>query len=86
MPARLKRAARYRAHAVSCLNSAEAAPDSAQRRPLLAVAQHFYLLAQEQIDQFEQRRGKPPPGPRHPPPDPNGSQYAEIGSVSVRRA
>jgi hypothetical protein len=59
MPARLKRAARYRAHAVSCLSSAEAAPDPAKRRALLGVAQHFYLLAQEQIDQFEKRRGRP---------------------------
>ena len=49
MPTPLKRAARYQAHAVTCLTNAEAAPDEVTRRAHLAVARHFYLLAEEQI-------------------------------------
>jgi hypothetical protein len=41
MPTPLKRAARFQAHAVTCLTNAEAAPDDATRRAHLAVAKHF---------------------------------------------
>ena len=56
MPTPLKKAARYRAHAVACLANAEAAPDEASRRARLAVAKHFYRLAEEQIGQREAQR------------------------------
>jgi hypothetical protein len=56
MPTPLKQAARYRAHAAACLTNAEAAPDEATRRARLAVARHFYLLAEELIDQRDVQR------------------------------
>ena len=56
MPTTLKQAARYRAHAVACLTNAEAAPDEATHRAHLAVARHFYLLAEELIGQREVQR------------------------------
>jgi len=56
MPAHLKRAARYRAHAVTCLTNAEAASDETTRRAHLAVAKHFYLLAEDEIGQREAKR------------------------------
>ena len=56
MPTPLKRAARYQAHAVTCLTNAEAAPDEVTRRAHLAVARHFYLLAEEQIGRREAQR------------------------------
>ena len=55
MPKPLKRAARYKAHAVTCLTNAEAAPDEVTRRAHLSVAEHFYRLAEEQIGQREAR-------------------------------
>ena len=56
MPAHLKRATRYRAHAVTCLANAEAARDDATRRAHLAVAKHFYSLAEDEISQREAKR------------------------------
>ena len=56
MPTPLKKAARYRAHAAACPTNAEAAPDEATRRARLAVAEHFYRLAEEQIGQREAQR------------------------------
>ena len=56
MPTPLKKAARYRAHSAACLTNAEAAPDEVTRRAHLAVAQHFYRLAEEQIGQGEAKR------------------------------
>src|SRR4029077_5003112 len=56
MPTHLKRAARFRAHAVTCLTSAEAAPDEKTRRAHLAVAKHFYLLAEQEISQRETKQ------------------------------
>jgi hypothetical protein len=52
----LKRAARYRAHAVASLANAEAAGDETTRRAHLAVAKHFYALAEEELSQREVRR------------------------------
>ena len=56
MPTPLKKAARYQAHAVTCLTNAEAAPDEVTRRVHLSVAEHFYRLAEEQIGQGEAQR------------------------------
>ena len=52
----LKRAARYRAHAVASLANAEAAGDETTRRAHLAIAKHFYALAEEELSQREVRR------------------------------
>jgi hypothetical protein len=49
MPTPLKRAARYRAHAAASLANAEAAADASARRVHLAIARHFYALAEEAI-------------------------------------
>jgi hypothetical protein len=51
MPTPLKRAARYRAHAAASLANAEAAADASARRTHLAIARHFYSLAEEAIGQ-----------------------------------
>jgi hypothetical protein len=53
MPTPLKRAARFRAHAVTCLTNAEAAQDDTTRRAHLAVAKHFYSMAEQEIRQGE---------------------------------
>ena len=51
MPTPLKRAARYRAHAAASLANAEAAIDINARNTHLAIARHFYSLAEEAISQ-----------------------------------
>jgi hypothetical protein len=51
----LKRAARFRAHATSLAN-AKIAGDEVTRRAHLAVAKHFYALAEEELSQREARR------------------------------
>ena len=56
MPTHLKKVARYRAHAATSLGNAEAARDDATRRAHLAVARHFYLLAEAEIGQREAKR------------------------------
>ena len=56
MPNFLKRADRFRAHAATSLANAEVAGDAATRRAHLAVARHFYLLAEQEISQHETRR------------------------------
>ena len=56
MPTPLKKAIRYQAHAAACLANAEAAPDEATRHAHLAVAEHFYRLAEEQIGQRDAER------------------------------
>jgi hypothetical protein len=53
MPTHLKKAARYRAHAAASVANAEAAVDNATRHAHLAIARHFYLLAEEEIGQRE---------------------------------
>jgi hypothetical protein len=55
MPTPLRKAARYRAHAATSLVNAEAAGDDATRRAHLAIAKHFYLLAEEEIGQREEQ-------------------------------
>ena len=42
----LKRAARFRAHAVVCLAAAEGADNAVTRRADLAIAKHFHALAE----------------------------------------
>jgi hypothetical protein len=61
----LKKAARYRTHAATSLANAEAAREDATRRAHLAVARHFYLLAEEEIGQREAKR-KVLPADQHP--------------------
>jgi hypothetical protein len=51
MPTPLKRAARYRAHAAASLANAEAAIDISARNSHLAIARHFYSLAEEAMSQ-----------------------------------
>jgi hypothetical protein len=67
----LKRAARFRAHAVACLANAEAADNAVTSRAHLAMAKHFYALAEEELSQREAwRRGiklMPFNQARHPP-------------------
>ncbi|MGB8679899.1 MAG: hypothetical protein WCD59_19680 [Pseudolabrys sp.] len=52
----LKRAARFRAHAVACLANAEAADNAVTSRAHLAMAKHFYALAEQELSQREARR------------------------------
>ena len=49
MPTPLKRAARYRAHAAASLANAEAAIEISARNAHLAIARHFYSLAEEAL-------------------------------------
>jgi hypothetical protein len=56
MPDFLKRAARFRAHAATSLANAEAAGDEASRRAHLAIARHFYSLAEQEISLREAKR------------------------------
>ena len=49
----LKKAAHYRAYAAASLVNAEAAADKTTRDVHLAIAQHFYLLAETEIGRFE---------------------------------
>src|SRR5271166_388749 len=51
-----RQAARYPAHAVTCLSNVEAAPDETTRRAHLAITRHFYLLAEGEIGQHEVKR------------------------------
>ena len=62
----LKRAGRFRAHAASSLANARAASDEATRRAHLAMARHFYALAEQEISQREAKR----PGLNSRPPKP----------------
>ena len=52
----LKRAARFRAHAVACLANAEAADNAVTSRAHLAMAKHFHALAEQELSQREARR------------------------------
>jgi hypothetical protein len=56
MPYFLKRASRFRAHAAASLANAEAASDVATLRAHLAMARHFYALAEQEISQREAKR------------------------------
>ena len=64
----LKRAGRFRAHAASSLANAEAASDEATRRAHLAMARHFYALAEQEISQREAKRLHRPRHFRDSPP------------------
>ena len=52
----LTKAAHYRAYAAASLANAEAAADSKSRDVHLAIAQHFYLLAEDEISPVDQNR------------------------------
>ena len=52
----LTKAARYRAYAAASLANADEAVDKAKRDVHLAVARHFYRLAEEEIGRFEAKR------------------------------
>ena len=54
----LMKAAYYRAYAAASLANAEAAADKTTRDVHLAIARHFYLLAETEIGRFE---GAQPP-------------------------
>ena len=49
----LTKAARYRAYAAASLANAEKAVDKGKRDVHLAIAQHFYRLAEEEIRRLE---------------------------------
>ena len=51
----LKRAARFRAHAVACLANAEAADNAVTSRAHLATAKHFHALAEQELSEREAR-------------------------------
>jgi hypothetical protein len=52
----LTKAAQYRAYAAASLANAEEAVDKAKRDVHMAVAQHFYRLAEEEIGRLEAKR------------------------------
>ena len=52
----LTKAAQYRAYAAASLANAEEAVDIAKRDVHLAVARHFYRLAEEEIGRLEEKR------------------------------
>jgi hypothetical protein len=66
----LKRAARFRAHAVACVANAEAANNAVTSRAHLAMAKHFHALAEQELSQREARRrglvSSPSNQTRHP--------------------
>ena len=66
----LKRAARFRAHAVACLANAEAADNAVTSRAHLAMAKHFHALAEQELSEREARRralvSSPSNQARHP--------------------
>ena len=49
----LTKAAHYRAYAAASLANAEEAVDKAKREVHLAIARHFYRLAEEEIGRLE---------------------------------
>ena len=49
----LMKAAHYRTYAAASLANAEAAADKTTRDAHLAIARHFYLLAETEIGRFE---------------------------------
>jgi hypothetical protein len=49
----LTKAARYRAYAAASLANADEAVDKAKRDVHLAVARHFYRLAEEEIGRLQ---------------------------------
>lgn len=52
----LTKAARYTAYAAASLANAEAAVDRKSREVHLAVAEHFYLLAEDEISRVDPKR------------------------------
>jgi len=52
----LTKAAHYRAYVAASLANAEAAIDSKSRDVHLAIAEHFYLLAEHEISRVDQNR------------------------------
>jgi hypothetical protein len=51
----LTKAAHYRAYAAASLANAEAAKDKPVREVHLAIARHFYALAENEIGRLERR-------------------------------
>lgn len=52
----LTKAAHYRAYSAASLANAEAAEDSKSRDVHLAIAEHFYLLAENEISRIDPKR------------------------------
>jgi hypothetical protein len=52
----LSKAAHYRAYAAASLANAEETVDKAKRNVHLAIARHFYRLAEEEMGRLEQER------------------------------
>ena len=55
----LTKAAHYRAYATASLANAEAAVDMKSRGVHLAIAEHFYLLAEDEISQRADPKAQP---------------------------
>ena len=53
----LTKAAAYRAYAAASLDNAEAAVDRKSRGVHLAIAEHFYLLAEDEISRVDPKAG-----------------------------
>jgi hypothetical protein len=56
----LTKASAYRAYAAASLANAEAAMDRKSRDVHLAVAEHFYLLAEDEISRVDPRQPNRP--------------------------
>lgn len=53
----LTKASAYRAYAAASLDNAEAAVDRESRDAHLAIAEHFYLLAEDEISRVDPKAG-----------------------------
>jgi len=51
----LTKAAHYRSYAAVCLANAETAVDRSTRDVHLAIARHFYMLADDEIGRLERK-------------------------------
>ena len=56
----LTKASAYRAYAAASLANAESAIDSKSRDVHLAIAEHFYLLAEDEISRLDPRQPNRP--------------------------
>jgi hypothetical protein len=53
----LTKAAHYRSYAAACVANAETAVDRTTRDVHLAIARHFYMLADSEIGRLERKHG-----------------------------
>jgi hypothetical protein len=65
-PMPLTKAVHYRAYAAASLANAEAAVDRKSRDVHLAIAEHFYLLAEDEISRVDPKRQPSNSAPENP--------------------